>query len=84
MCAFISVDPSVIKKSFDAHGVVEISPGMSKGAVSFFTEKTMQHCAKIMQNEYGIDVTNNNITVVTQIDLEKAIDILATAKNNLK
>ena len=37
-----------------------------------------------MEREFGIDVRKNNVTVVTEIDLEKAIDILATAKENLK
>ena len=74
----------MILKSFEAHGVIELSPGMSKGSISFFSNKNDAFTAVNMMNYFGIDVTKPNMTVVTHIDLDKSIEIIATAKENLK
>jgi hypothetical protein len=84
LCAVVSVDKSVILKSFEAHGVIELSPGMSKGSISFFSKKNDAFTADNMKKYFDMDVSKPNMTVVTHIDLDKSIEIIAKAKENLK
>jgi hypothetical protein len=42
-CAIINIDESVIVGSFDAHGVIELSPGMSKGSLQYHSSKSMNY-----------------------------------------
>ena len=76
MTGIIAVDRSVITKSFEAHGVIDTSPGMSKGSISFFSKKSMKHVSGSMQARYDIDVSKPNMTVVTHVELDKAINVV--------
>ena len=83
-CAILLIDPSAILGSFSAHGVVDISPGMSKGCLQYHSEKSMGYQTELMKEAYGVDTSIPNMKVVTHIDLDKAIEIIAKAKDGLQ
>jgi hypothetical protein len=57
--------------------VIETSPGMSKGSIQFFTDRSMTYMVDEMKKRCDIDVSKPNMKVVTHFDLEKAIDVVA-------
>jgi len=77
LCGIIATDKNVVTKEFTAHGVIETSPGMSKGSIQFFTDKSMTYMVDEMKKRCDIDVSKPNMKVVTHINLEKAIDVVA-------
>ena len=83
LCGIISVDKNVVSKDFSAHGVIETAPGMSKGSIQFFSNRSMTYMVDEMKKRCGIDVSEPNMRVVTHIDLERAIEVVAQAKSNL-
>ena len=84
LCGVFSVDKDVVTKDFSAHGVIETAPGMSKGSIQFFSDKSMTYMVDEMKKRCGIDVSQPNMRVITHFDLERAIDVVAQAKVNLK
>jgi purine nucleosidase len=84
LCAIVLIDETSILSSFEAFGVVDISPGMSKGAITYYSEKSMKYQIELVKTQFGIDASKPNVKVITKIDLEKAIDIISAAKSGLK
>ena len=82
-CAIILIDKTCIKGSFDAYGVVDLAPGMSKGSLQYHSTKSMAYQQDLMKDAYGVDSSKPNIKIITHIDLDKAIDIIAKAKQGL-
>ena len=56
-CAIVLIDETAIKGSFFAYGVVDLSPGMSKGSLQYHSEKSMAYQQDLMKEAYGVDST---------------------------
>lgn len=74
----LTADASAIEESFKAFGVVDVTGGMSKGSLQLFGPQSGAHQIGKMK-EIGIDVTKQNVEVITKVNLEKCIDVIATA-----
>ena len=82
--AVITIDESVILESFDAFGVVETSKGMSRGSISYLSDRSLPYQKDLIRETYGIDASKPNVTVITEIDIDKSIEIIARAKELLQ
>jgi len=81
--AVITIDPSCALKSFEAYGFVDTTNGISKGNLSLLSSKSMPYQRDLVNSMYGVDSSKPNMTVITEIDLNKAIDIIVEAKKQL-
>lgn len=71
------IDESSILSSFEAIGCVDVSTGMSKGTLQLFTPKSCGYQKQLMTEKFGVDTSRMNLTVITEIDLHKAISLIA-------
>ena len=56
---------------------------MSKGTLQMFTPKSCNYQKQLMTEKFGLDTSRMNMTVVTEIDLDKAISLISEAKAGL-
>ena len=83
LTAVIIIDETAILEKFEARGLVNITPGTCKGALSLNSSKSMGYQLGLVKEQYGIDISNAKLTVITNIDVDKAIEVISSAKAGL-
>lgn len=83
LAAIAVIDPSAILESFQAYGAIDTTNGMNKGAINLYKSDSLRHLEKSMLQKYDIDCSVPNMTVVTQLDKEKTIDLIANSIGRL-